>query len=412
MSRDVDDRRRSRHQLPAGRRWAVRGLLIVATLVTVVAIFAVWANRQVLDADNWADTSTRAARRTRTIRDAGRGVPRRQGLRERRRRRRARGGAPAAARPARRPGRERAAAARRAPDRARCSSGRACSRPGSEANRLTAAAVHRDRRGRLAGGHDLRQRRRPEPARGRDRPRHAARRVRAGSSRRSRRTPGAITIMSRGRGGDAAERRQRRRAACRAVLPGPGGRAVRARGLPRARPTAGARSLFAGVGFIVAGLIVLVGAQPRRRLRSSTRSPRPAASSPPPRRSGRSAPRCCATSRRRVIIVGIPVVVAAWLAGPTRPAVALRAGRRRRGSDAPGHRLRRPRRGAPARARLGADPGDADGPAGAAVDRAVDLRAGRPAPPGRRGVPRGVAHGRARAGPATAAGSASTQRPG
>ena len=45
-------------ELSRGRRWAVRGLLVVATLVTVVAIFAVWANRQVLDADNWADTST------------------------------------------------------------------------------------------------------------------------------------------------------------------------------------------------------------------------------------------------------------------------------------------------------------------------------------------------------------------
>jgi hypothetical protein len=45
-------------RLPLGRRWLVRGLLAVATLVTVVAIFAVWANRQVLDADNWSDTST------------------------------------------------------------------------------------------------------------------------------------------------------------------------------------------------------------------------------------------------------------------------------------------------------------------------------------------------------------------
>ena len=44
--------------LPAGRRWIVRGLLAVATLVTVLAIFAVWANRQVLDADNWSETSS------------------------------------------------------------------------------------------------------------------------------------------------------------------------------------------------------------------------------------------------------------------------------------------------------------------------------------------------------------------
>jgi hypothetical protein len=45
-------------KLPPGRRWAVRGLLVLATLVAVAAVFAVWANRQVLDADNWADTSS------------------------------------------------------------------------------------------------------------------------------------------------------------------------------------------------------------------------------------------------------------------------------------------------------------------------------------------------------------------
>jgi hypothetical protein len=40
------------------RRWAVRALLAGATLLLVVSVFALWANRQVLDADNWADTST------------------------------------------------------------------------------------------------------------------------------------------------------------------------------------------------------------------------------------------------------------------------------------------------------------------------------------------------------------------
>jgi hypothetical protein len=44
--------------LSRGRRWLVRAILLVATVVTVVAIFAVWANRQVLDADNWATTSS------------------------------------------------------------------------------------------------------------------------------------------------------------------------------------------------------------------------------------------------------------------------------------------------------------------------------------------------------------------
>jgi hypothetical protein len=47
------------HMTPSRtRRWVVRALLIVATILTVVSIFAVWANRQVLDADNWSDTST------------------------------------------------------------------------------------------------------------------------------------------------------------------------------------------------------------------------------------------------------------------------------------------------------------------------------------------------------------------
>jgi hypothetical protein len=44
--------------LPRGRRYAVRGLLAVSAVLAALSIFAVWANRQVLDADNWADTSS------------------------------------------------------------------------------------------------------------------------------------------------------------------------------------------------------------------------------------------------------------------------------------------------------------------------------------------------------------------
>ena len=36
----------------------MRGLLVVATLVAIASVFAMWANRQVLDADNWAKTSS------------------------------------------------------------------------------------------------------------------------------------------------------------------------------------------------------------------------------------------------------------------------------------------------------------------------------------------------------------------
>jgi hypothetical protein len=45
-------------RLPRGRRYAVRGLLGLATLLAILSIVSVWANRQLLNADNWADTST------------------------------------------------------------------------------------------------------------------------------------------------------------------------------------------------------------------------------------------------------------------------------------------------------------------------------------------------------------------
>jgi hypothetical protein len=47
-----------RFRLSRGRRYLVRGLLAGATVLAIVGIFAVWANRQVLHANNWADTST------------------------------------------------------------------------------------------------------------------------------------------------------------------------------------------------------------------------------------------------------------------------------------------------------------------------------------------------------------------
>src|SRR4051812_30333500 len=47
----MDDTAKPRHVL------LVRFLMGLATLFAVLAIFAVWANRQVLNADNWANTS-------------------------------------------------------------------------------------------------------------------------------------------------------------------------------------------------------------------------------------------------------------------------------------------------------------------------------------------------------------------
>ena len=43
--------------LPAGRRWTVRGLLVLGTILLVLSQFALFADRQLLDANNWADTS-------------------------------------------------------------------------------------------------------------------------------------------------------------------------------------------------------------------------------------------------------------------------------------------------------------------------------------------------------------------
>jgi hypothetical protein len=44
--------------LSRGRLWLVRAIIALAALVAVAAIFAVWANRQVLNADNWSQTSS------------------------------------------------------------------------------------------------------------------------------------------------------------------------------------------------------------------------------------------------------------------------------------------------------------------------------------------------------------------
>jgi hypothetical protein len=44
--------------LPRGRRYSIRALLTIGTILAVFSIFALFANRQVLNADNWANTSS------------------------------------------------------------------------------------------------------------------------------------------------------------------------------------------------------------------------------------------------------------------------------------------------------------------------------------------------------------------
>jgi len=45
-------------KLSGGRRWGVRILLVLATVLGVIALLAVWVNRQALNAENWSNTSS------------------------------------------------------------------------------------------------------------------------------------------------------------------------------------------------------------------------------------------------------------------------------------------------------------------------------------------------------------------
>jgi len=42
-----------------GHRKLSQVLVIVGTIVTLLAIFSIWANRQLLNTDNWVSTSDR-----------------------------------------------------------------------------------------------------------------------------------------------------------------------------------------------------------------------------------------------------------------------------------------------------------------------------------------------------------------
>ena len=49
-------------RLPRNRRYLVRGLIAVGSILLFFSVFAIWANRQMLDANHWADTSSRLLR--------------------------------------------------------------------------------------------------------------------------------------------------------------------------------------------------------------------------------------------------------------------------------------------------------------------------------------------------------------
>src|SRR4051794_29452522 len=46
-------------RLMSRRRGLPIALIIIATLISVLAIFGIWANRQLLNTDNWTETSTK-----------------------------------------------------------------------------------------------------------------------------------------------------------------------------------------------------------------------------------------------------------------------------------------------------------------------------------------------------------------
>src|SRR4051812_23302835 len=58
-ARAPDQARRSGMKEQRHHRWSVRILLAVAVLTGLVGMFAVWANRQALNTDNWTDTSSK-----------------------------------------------------------------------------------------------------------------------------------------------------------------------------------------------------------------------------------------------------------------------------------------------------------------------------------------------------------------
>jgi hypothetical protein len=48
----------ARGPITRGRRWLINGVIVVATVLSLFAILSVWANRLLFNPDNWANTST------------------------------------------------------------------------------------------------------------------------------------------------------------------------------------------------------------------------------------------------------------------------------------------------------------------------------------------------------------------
>ena len=346
-------------------------------VLAVLAITAVFANRQVLNADNWADTSS-ALLEDEAIQAQLGDVPRRRGLRERRRQRAS--SRPRCRRASRRSPARPPAPCARSPSARRTgsSTARACSRRGrrpTASPREQFIAIAEDE---SEGDHAVRRRRHPRPARDPARPRGAPRPARRRWPTRSPRGPAPLKIMS----ADQVETAEAGVTLLRSlaiVLP------ILAFGLPRRSPCssptgAGARrcstpaSASSSRGSSCSSCAPSSATQITSAL-ASTESVEPAADQTweiGTRHAARRRRRRRSSARSRSSL-------AALLAGPSRPATSLR---RRDGPvpARPARRLvRRRRRAVRARHLVGPDPGHAAG-----HPRAHHAR---PARPRRRGAP-------------------------
>ena len=87
---DVEEPETTESQSPPGRahRRLALGLIFVASLLAFLAIFAIWANRQLLNTDNWTETSSELLENDAIRTQVGK-FPGRRALHQRRRERRA-----------------------------------------------------------------------------------------------------------------------------------------------------------------------------------------------------------------------------------------------------------------------------------------------------------------------------------
>ncbi len=146
--------------------------------------------------------------------------------------------------------------------------------------------------------------------------------------------------------------------------------------------------LSVGFAFIIAGFVVLIarriaGGQVTDAL-TTTAAVRPAADA-----AWNIGTSLLKTLGTQAVIIGVALLVAAWIAGPSKWATSFRRCDRAGDARPPRDRLRNPRRDPADRHRLGADPGAAPPAVRADLHRLRDRRRDRTAARDRARVPRG-----------------------